>query len=339
MWPASIRPYRSGMSGRLGLTLVLAMTFVQPATADWQSDHRRAQLQRDIAGWDLESAKACVERTSAQVEALRRRVNFAELEIWKRNYERAWRNQQELENAWNYYRQNRHLEPNPNWSSRARWLWLKGQELDRGTPPNSTPNPILRARDEATSWKGKLDHVARERAEIDAAIRERDDCQSRIPRLAEIYRARQEQLEAFERGVIPPDDADIERLMRLAERWKAHGRACAGMECPEFECTSARRYLQALFDAEAALEDMVRRLRAARDDARRHFHALHEQLAHSQARQDLLEKSLAAQQLLYDAGSALLEIADIHSALSKLADYDQFMDAAGSTGLMLSTTS
>jgi len=328
MWPASIHPYRFRMSGRLGLTLVLAMTFIQPATADWQSDYQRARRQRDIAGWDLERAKACVERASAKIEALRRRVNFQELEIWKRNYEQAWRNEKELENAWNYYRQNRHLVPNWNWSERARSLWLKGQELDLGTPPNSTPNAILRARDEATSWKGKLDHFARERAEMDAAVRERDDCQSRIPRLEEIYRARQEQLEAFERGVIPPDDADIERLMRLAERWKAHGRACAGMECPEFECTSARRYLQALFDAEAALEDMVRRLRAARDDARRHFHALHEQLAHSQARQDLLEKSLAAQQLLYDAGSALLEIADIHSALSKLADYDQFMDAS-----------
>jgi hypothetical protein len=328
MWPASIHPYRFRMSGRLGLTLVLAMTFIQPATADWQSDYQRARRQRDIAGWDLERAKACVERASAKIEALRRRVNFQELEIWKRNYEQAWRNEKELENAWNYYRQNRHLVPNWNWSERARSLWLKGQELDLGTPPNSTPNAILRARDEATSWKGKLDHFARERAEMDAAVRERDDCQSRIPRLEEIYRARQEQLDAFERGIIPPDDSDIERLMGLAERWKAHGRACAGMECPELECTSARRYLQALFDAEAALEDMVRRLRAARDDARRHFHALHEQLAHSQARQDLLEKSLAAQQLLYDAGSALLEIADIHSALSKLADYDQFMDAS-----------
>ena len=132
----------------------------------------------------------------------------------------------------------------------------------------------MSARDDATRLKGKLDHVARERGEIEKAIRERDDCQSRIPGLEEVYRARQEQLDAFERGIIPPDDADIERLMGLAERWKAHGRACAGMECPELECTSARRYLQALFDAEAALEDMVRRLRAARDDARRHFHAL-----------------------------------------------------------------
>src|SRR5690606_7747202 len=213
---------------------------------------------------------------------------------------------------------------NPNWSSRATWLWLKGEELDGGTPPNATPNPILRARDEATHWKGKLDHVAREQGEIEAAIRERDDCQSQIPRLEEIYRARQEQVDAFERGIIPPDDADIERLMRLAERWKSHGRACATMECPELECTSARRYLQALIDAEAALEDMVQRLHAARDDARQHFHALHEQLARSQARQDLLEKSLAAQQLLYDAGSALLEVADIHSALNKLTDFDHF---------------
>ncbi len=220
---------------------------------------------------------------------------------------------------------------NPNsrtWSRRQIQLWLSGEKLDQGTSPNGTPNLILRARDDATLAKGKLDQLQQEQGEIEKATRERDDCQARMPGLEKIYRARQEQLDAFERGIIPPDDADIERLMGLAERWKAHGRACAGMECPELECTSARRYLQALFDAEAALEDMVRRLRAARDDARRHFHALHEQLAHSQARQDLLEKSLAAQQLLYDAGSALLEIADIHSALSKLADYDQFMDAS-----------
>src|SRR5690606_37428306 len=166
-----------------------------------------------------------------------------------------------------------------------------------------------------------------ERGEIEKAIRERDDCQSRIPGLEEVYRARQEQLDAFERGIIPPDDADIERLMRPAERWKGHGRACANMECPELECAGARRHLQALFDAEAALEDMVRQLHAARDDARQHFHALHEQVARSEARQDLLEKSLAAQQLLYEAGSALLEVADIHNALNRLTDFDQFMDA------------
>ena len=328
MWPASIHPYRFRMSGRLGLTLALAMIFIQPATADWQSDYRRARLQRDIAGWDLERAKACVARASARVAALQRRVDFAELETWRRQYELARQKQQELEAAVSFYRANRDKDPNAQpWSRSQLWLWLRGEELDRNTPPGETPTAIVSARDDATRLKGKLDHVARERGEIEKAIRERDDCQSRIPGLEEVYRARQEQLDAFERGIIPPDDADIERLMRLAERWKAHGRACANMECPELECAGARRHLQALFDAEAALEDMVRQLHAARDDARRHFHALHEQLARSQARQDLLEKSLAAQQLLYDAGSALLEVADIHSALNKLTDFDHFADA------------
>src|SRR5690606_14212093 len=107
MWPASIHPYRFRMSGRLGLTLVLAMTFIQPATADWQSDYQRARRQRDIAGWDLERAKACVARASARVAALQRRVDFAELETWRRQYELARQKQQELEAAVSFYRANR----------------------------------------------------------------------------------------------------------------------------------------------------------------------------------------------------------------------------------------
>src|SRR5688572_11457110 len=120
MWPASIWPHRSRMSRLLGLTLALA--FVQPASADWRTDYGRARIQRDIASWDLERAKACVERASARVGALQRRANYADLEIWKQNYQSARQLQHELETAFNFYRQYRDRVPDTKWSRRATGL-------------------------------------------------------------------------------------------------------------------------------------------------------------------------------------------------------------------------
>ena len=312
-------PARSGLRCRYASLIVAIVTFAAaigcgsgPARAqldEWRQGMKAAYQRQFRAANALDEGRTCVAKQRGIVDRLGRsyRIEMDDREA-DLERDRTWREKlREHEAGLALY----DSRPNNPPEGQAALAWLHGEALRKGTPPKSTPYPILEAREALRRLQGQFEQARRIRVELDQARARQAECERSLPALQEAFENALEQYEAYLQSIVPEDDSDIERLAALAREATEISRACGEMECPTVDCADSTRRLQGLLDAETHLADMVERLALARADAHKHHKALADQLRENSDRRDTVDTALTVQEGFLALGSALLDLASI----------------------------